>query len=138
MKVHHLKVVVFFEILWKIVKFVIWCVILIVLVIFGKKIWDKKNNKKEQDLELISKKRRDHLMSRISPVVSNGDFYKSQKNQQEEMGFTSNTSNVRSQEPIVNETLDIFDTVSNEPLSNDATLLGGLDDLGADVTQENY
>jgi hypothetical protein len=108
---------------------------LFVLAIAGKKLWDNKNNKKEQNLELLSKKRRDHLMSRISPVVSNSDFYKSQKNPQEEMDFTNRTSKMKVQEPIINETLDIFDTVSDEFLRNKESLSGSLDDLDTNKTQ---
>ncbi|WP_332245031.1 LysM peptidoglycan-binding domain-containing protein [Francisella frigiditurris] len=47
---------------------------------FGKKYLDSRNDKKEKELELISKKRRDHLMSRISPVVSDVEFYRTDKN----------------------------------------------------------
>lgn len=125
------------ETLWQIVKLVIYAAILFVLALFGKKIWDNKNNKKEQDLELLSKKKRDHLMSRISPVVSNSDFYKSQKNSQEEMDFTSSTSNVQISEPTINETLDIFDTVSGESLRNDESLSVALDDLYTAATHES-
>ncbi|MFC4893025.1 peptidoglycan-binding protein [Pseudofrancisella aestuarii] len=47
---------------------------------FGKKYLDSRNDKKEKELEIISKKRRDHLMSRISPVVSDVGFYRTDKN----------------------------------------------------------
>ncbi len=61
----------------KIIKFIFSLVILAGLFIAAKKVWDNRNSKKAEEQELISKKKRDHLMSRISPVVSDTDFYKS-------------------------------------------------------------
>ncbi|MGQ4005833.1 LysM peptidoglycan-binding domain-containing protein [Francisellaceae bacterium CB300] len=62
----------------KIIKFIFSLVILAGLFIAAKKVWDNRNSKKAEEQELISKKKRDHLMSRISPVVSDTDFYKSE------------------------------------------------------------
>lgn len=66
----------------KLAKFIFVIIILLGLFIFGKRFWDSRNSKKEQELEVLSKKRRDHLMSRISPVVSDSDFYKADDSHQ--------------------------------------------------------
>jgi hypothetical protein len=61
----------------KIIKFIFSLVILAGLFIAAKKVWDNRSSRKAEEQELISKKKRDHLMSRISPVVSDTGFYKS-------------------------------------------------------------
>ncbi|MDE4965896.1 peptidoglycan-binding protein, partial [Francisella tularensis subsp. holarctica] len=58
---------------------IIYVIILAVVVVVGKRFWETRNSNKEQELELISKKKRDLLMSRISPVVSDNEFYRSYK-----------------------------------------------------------
>ncbi|ALB01250.1 peptidoglycan-binding protein [Francisella persica ATCC VR-331] len=71
-------------------RFIIYAMILAVVVIVGKRFWETRSSRKEQELELISKKKRDHLMSRISPVVSDNEFYRSNKvnnSPQEEFDF---------------------------------------------------
>ncbi|MDE5000728.1 peptidoglycan-binding protein, partial [Francisella tularensis subsp. holarctica] len=60
-------------------RFIIYVIILAVVVVVCKRFWETRNSKKEQELELISKNKRDHLMSRISPVVSDNEFYRSDK-----------------------------------------------------------
>ncbi|APC92287.1 MULTISPECIES: LysM peptidoglycan-binding domain-containing protein [Francisella] len=75
-------------------RFIIYILILAVVIIVGKRFWETRNSRKEQELELISKKKRDHLMSRISPVVSDNEFYKSDKvnnSPQEEFDFFGTT-----------------------------------------------
>ena len=82
---------------WGSFRFIIYVIILAVVVIVGKRFWETRSSRKEQELELISKKKRDHLMSRISPVVSDNEFYRSDKvnnSPQEEFDFfgTAKTS----------------------------------------------
>ncbi len=59
------------------IKFILSLVVLAGLFIAAKKVWDNRSYRKAEEQERISKKKRDHLMSRISPVVSDADFYKS-------------------------------------------------------------
>ncbi len=51
-------------------------IVIAVVGFFGKKHWDRRSLRKEEEMEVISKKRRDHLMSRISPVVSDASYYR--------------------------------------------------------------
>ncbi|GAB4222309.1 MAG: LysM peptidoglycan-binding domain-containing protein [Francisella sp.] len=72
-------------------KFIVYVFILGLLIIFAKRFWENRALKREQELELISKRKRDHLMSRISPVVSDSDFYKPEEdknNLQQEFDFS--------------------------------------------------
>jgi len=70
------------------IKLILSVVVLLGLLISAKKIWDNRSSRKAQEQEIISKKKRDHLMSRISPVVSGPGFYQStDKNSQEELDF---------------------------------------------------
>ncbi|OIN83544.1 LysM peptidoglycan-binding domain-containing protein [Francisella sp. TX07-6608] len=81
-------------------RFIIYVIILAVVVVVGKRFWETRNSRKEQELELISKKKRDHLMSRISPVVSDNEFYRSDKvnnSPQEEFDFFGAAKSSRSQ-----------------------------------------
>lgn len=76
-------------------KLIVYIVILAAIVLVGKRIWESQSSKREQEQELISKKKRDHLMSRISPVVSDNDFYRPRDTNmgpQEEFDFFGNTT----------------------------------------------
>ena len=87
-------------------RFIIYVIILAVIAIVGKRFWETRSSKKEQELELISKKKRDHLMSRISPVVSDNEFYRSDKinnSPQEEFDFFGSTKTSRPQSTAINE-----------------------------------
>lgn len=87
-------------------RFIIYVIILAVVVVVGKRFWETRNSKKEQELELISKKKRDHLMSRISPVVSDNEFYRSDKvnnSPQEEFDFFGAAKSSRSEVTTVDE-----------------------------------
>ncbi|APC95171.1 LysM peptidoglycan-binding domain-containing protein [Francisella tularensis subsp. novicida] len=87
-------------------RFIIYAIILAVVVVVGKRFWETRNSKKEQELELISKKKRDHLMSRISPVVSDNEFYRSDKvnnSPQEEFDFFGAAKSSRSEVTTVDE-----------------------------------
>lgn len=87
-------------------RFIIYVIILAVVVVVGKRFWETRNSKKEQELELISKKKRDHLMSRISPVVSDNEFYRSDKvnnSPQEEFDFFGSTKTSRPQSTVISE-----------------------------------
>lgn len=91
--------------LWSLFKLVFYIVVLAGIALVGKRFWESRNTKKEQELELISKKKRDHLMSRISPVVSDNDFYKSENSAdndgpQEEFDFFGNNINLQPQRPV--------------------------------------
>ena len=81
------------------IKFIFSLAILAGLFIAAKKVWDNKSSKKEEELELISKKKRDHLMSRISPVVSDTGFYSSADNApQNEFDFFATKNNTTQSE----------------------------------------
>ncbi|WP_150467885.1 LysM peptidoglycan-binding domain-containing protein [Francisella sp. SYW-9] len=100
-------------------KLIVYIVILGVLFFIAKKYWEGRSSKKELELEIQGKKKRDHLMSRISPVVSDNDFYKSENSHkptpQEEFDFFANE-----QESNQQDTLDLDDTDTNfEEKSND-------------------
>jgi hypothetical protein len=100
-------------------KLIVYVVILGVLFFIAKKYWEGRNSKKELELEIHGKKKRDHLMSRISPVVSDNDFYKSenphQPTPQEEFDFFANE-----QESNQQDALDLGDTdTSFEEKPND-------------------
>ncbi|AEE88017.1 LysM domain membrane protein [Francisella cf. novicida Fx1] len=87
-------------------RFIIYVIILAAVVVVGKRFWETRNSKKEQELELISKKKRDHLMSRISPVVSDNEFYRSDKvnnSPQEEFDFFGAAKSSRSEVTTVDE-----------------------------------
>lgn len=66
-----------------ILKVIIYFLIVVALGYVAKKTWDKRIFKKEEELEILSKKRRDHLMSRISPVVSDVGFYASNESNED-------------------------------------------------------
>lgn len=91
-----------------IVKLIFILIVLLGAFILGKRFWDSRNSRKEQELEILSKKKRDHLMSRISPVVSDSDFYKSDvetHGPQEEFDFfdgSQKASQSRNKSNIVN------------------------------------
>lgn len=88
-----------FSFLGSLFKFIVYIVVLAVAVIVGRRFWETRNSKKEQELEIISRKKRDHLMSRISPVVSGNEFYSSRKSNsgpQEEFDFFDNANKVNS------------------------------------------
>jgi len=59
-------------------KLIVYLVILAAITLVGKRVWENQSSRKELELEIEGKRKRDHLMSRISPVVSDNDFYKSQ------------------------------------------------------------
>ncbi|AIT09429.1 peptidoglycan-binding protein [Candidatus Francisella endociliophora] len=87
-------------------KLIIYIVILIAVVFIGKRIWESKSIKREQEKEILGKKKRDHLMSRISPVVSDNDFYRSRDahhGPQEEFDFFGNVGTSEPQRPVLNE-----------------------------------
>ena len=71
-----------------IVKIIILLAIFVAIFIFGRRYLQNKMFIKEQEDEIKAKKKREHLMSRISPVVSDTDFYKSSdKKAQTEFDF---------------------------------------------------
>ena len=79
----------------KLIKFIFSLIILVGLFIAAKKVWDNRNSKKAQEQEIIAKKKRDHLMSRISPVVSDTGFYKSaNEGPQEAFDFFATRNNM--------------------------------------------
>ncbi|MFV9973123.1 MAG: LysM peptidoglycan-binding domain-containing protein [Francisella endosymbiont of Hyalomma asiaticum] len=87
-------------------RFIIYVIILAVVVIVGKRFWETRSSRKERELELISKKKRDHLMSRISPVISNNKFYRSDKannSPQEEFDFFGTAKTFRSHTTAIDE-----------------------------------
>lgn len=87
-------------------RFIIYVIILAVVVIVGKRFWETRSSRKEQELELISKKKRDHLMSRISPVVSDNEFYRSDKannSPQEEFDFFGTVKTSRPHTTAIDE-----------------------------------
>jgi Tfp pilus assembly protein FimV len=109
-------------------KLVFYILILAVIFFFAKRFWDSRNSKKELKLEIISKKKRDHLMSRISPVVSDNDFYRPDRannGPQEEFDFFDNAGGFgasESQKNIIKEQDDYDDIANgrlNDPLDND-------------------
>lgn len=57
-------------------KLIVYIVILVAIVFVGKRVWESQNSKRQLELEVEGKRKRDHLMSRISPVVSDNDFYR--------------------------------------------------------------
>ncbi|GMN89158.1 LysM peptidoglycan-binding domain-containing protein [Francisella sciaenopsi] len=82
-----------FSFLGSLFKFIVYVVVLAVVIIIGRRFWETRSTKKEQELEIISRKKRDHLMSRISPVVSGNEFYSSRRSHngpQEEFDFFNN------------------------------------------------
>lgn len=83
---------------------VVYIVIFGIIFFIARKFWTGRNTKKELELEIIGKRKRDHLMSRISPVVSDNDFYKSdnshQQTPQEEFDFFTNNEESVSQESL--------------------------------------
>lgn len=85
-------------------NFIVLMVILGVGGFFFRKYLLERSSKKEQELEIISKRKRDHLMSRISPVVSDNDFYKSdnsdQQTPQEEFDFFANNEEAISEDHL--------------------------------------
>ncbi|MBD5784325.1 peptidoglycan-binding protein, partial [Francisella tularensis subsp. holarctica] len=86
--------------------FIIYCIILTVIVVIGKRFWETRNSKKYQELEFLAKKKRDHLMSRISQVVSDNEFYRSDKvnnSPQEEFDFFVAAKSSRSEVTTVDE-----------------------------------
>ena len=84
----------------KLIKFIFSLVILAGLFIATKKVWDNRSSKKAEERELISKKKRDHLMSRISPVVSDTGFYRSADNElQDEFDFFPTKNDIVQSEP---------------------------------------
>ncbi|MED7788191.1 LysM peptidoglycan-binding domain-containing protein [Francisella sp. 19X1-34] len=91
-------------------RLVVYIIILVALFFIAKKLWEGRNSKKELELEIQGKKKRDHLMSRISPVVSDNDFYKSesspQPTPQEEFDFFDNEQEPSHQQ----DTLDLDHT----------------------------
>ena len=78
----------------KLIRLISSLVILIALFIVAKKIWNDRSSRKAQEQEIISKKKRDHLMSRISPVVSSAGFYTSEKDSQEAFDFFATKNNM--------------------------------------------
>ncbi|MEY8702618.1 LysM peptidoglycan-binding domain-containing protein [Francisella philomiragia] len=79
-----------FSFLGSLFKFIVYVVVLVIAIIVGRRFWETTRTKKEQELEIISRKKRDHLMSRISPVVSGNEFYSSRRSHnapQEEFDF---------------------------------------------------
>ncbi|AJI45016.1 LysM peptidoglycan-binding domain-containing protein [Francisella tularensis subsp. novicida] len=114
-------------------RFIIYVIILAVVVVVGKRFWETRNSRKEQELELISKKKRDHLMSRISPVVSDNEFYRSDKvnnSPQEEFDFFGAAKSSRSQVTTTDEEIqsqqeseDIFE----QPAQNEEDLFAQRD-----------
>lgn len=74
----------------KLLKLISSLIVLGGIAIAVKKIWDNRSTKKAQEQEIESKKKRDHLMSRISPVVSDSDFYKAE-NDDLQQGFDFST-----------------------------------------------
>ena len=85
-------------------KLIVYIAILAAVFLIAKKFWEGRNTKKEQELEILGKRKRDHLMSRISPVVSDNDFYKSdnadQQTPQEEFDFFANNQGSPSEDDI--------------------------------------
>ncbi|BCD91708.1 peptidoglycan-binding protein [Francisella halioticida] len=85
-------------------KLIVYIAILAVIFFIAKKFWEGRNSKKEQKLEILGKRKRDHLMSRISPVVSDNDFYKSdnaqQQTSQEEFDFFANNEKSNSEDKL--------------------------------------
>lgn len=91
------------------VKLVIYIAILAGLFLVAKKFWDNRSDKKEQELEIIGKKKRDHLMSRISPVVSGNEFYKAETantGPQEEFDFFNENVETQDSSPIYDQNQD--------------------------------
>ena len=88
-----------FSFLGSLFKFIVYVVVLAVVIIVGRRFWETRSTKKEQELEIISRKKRDHLMSRISPVVSGNEFYSSRRSHnspQEEFDFFNNANKASS------------------------------------------
>lgn len=88
-----------FSFLGSLFKFIVYVVVLAVVIIVGRRFWETRSTKKEQELEIISRKKRDHLMSRISPVVSDNEFYSSRRSHnspQEEFDFFNNANKANS------------------------------------------
>ncbi|QIW10844.1 LysM domain-containing protein [Francisella sp. LA112445] len=111
-------------------KLIVYIVILGVLFFIAKKYWEGRSSKKELELEIQGKRKRDHLMSRISPVVSDNDFYKSesshhQQTPQEEFDFFANE-----QEASQQDTLDLGQA--------ETTLNDEIKDLNADNLENSY
>ncbi|MEY8716889.1 LysM peptidoglycan-binding domain-containing protein [Francisella philomiragia] len=88
-----------FSFLGSLFKFIVYVIVLAVVIIVGRRFWETRSTKKEQELEIISRKKRDHLMSRISPVVSGNEFYSSRKSHnspQEEFDFFNSSNKASS------------------------------------------
>ncbi|MBK2079410.1 LysM peptidoglycan-binding domain-containing protein [Francisella orientalis] len=88
-----------FSFLGSLFKFIVYVVVLAVVIIVGRRFWETRSTKKEQELEIISRKKRDHLMSRISPVVSGNEFYsfrRSHDSPREEFDFFNNANKANS------------------------------------------
>ncbi|KEI35256.1 LysM peptidoglycan-binding domain-containing protein [Allofrancisella frigidaquae] len=92
---------------FSIFKLILSLLILVVLSFVAKKVWENISSKKELELALISKRKRDHLMSRISPVVSDRDFYKTQQTLQSEFDFF-NDNPTDKQEESVTKTPELY------------------------------
>ncbi|MBK2296812.1 LysM peptidoglycan-binding domain-containing protein [Francisella philomiragia] len=91
-----------FSFLGSLFKFIVYVIVLAVVIIVGRRFWETRSTKKEQELEIISRKKRDHLMSRISPVVSGNEFYSSRKSHdspQEEFDFFNSSNKASSSAP---------------------------------------
>lgn len=91
-----------FSFLGSLFKFIVYVIVLAVVIIIGRRFWETRSTKKEQELEIISRKKRDHLMSRISPVVSGNEFYSSRKSHdspQEEFDFFNSSNKASSSAP---------------------------------------
>ncbi|QIV95526.1 LysM domain-containing protein [Allofrancisella inopinata] len=88
-------------------KLILSLLILVTLSFVAKKVWENISSKKELELALISKRKRDHLMSRISPVVSDRDFYKTQQTLQSEFDFF-NDNPTDKQEELVTKTPEFY------------------------------
>ncbi|MBK2028467.1 LysM peptidoglycan-binding domain-containing protein [Francisella noatunensis] len=88
-----------FSFLGSLFKFIVYVIVLAVVIIVGRRFWETRSTKKEQELEIISRQKRDHLMSRISPVVSGNEFYSSRKSHnspQEEFDFFNSSNKASS------------------------------------------
>ena len=103
----------------KLIKFIFSLVILVGLFIAAKRVWDNRSSKKAEEQELISKKKRDHLMSRISPVVSDTGFYQSaEEGPQEAFDFFASKNNTAQAKPQNNDSEDYDE---NDLIGGEAT-----------------
>ncbi|AJC48220.1 LysM peptidoglycan-binding domain-containing protein [Allofrancisella guangzhouensis] len=116
-------------------KLVLSLLILAGLAVIAKKVWENISSKKELELELISKRKRDHLMSRISPVVSGRDFYMTQQTLQNEFDFFSDNTSDNQEEPVIKNT-DPYSEANLDILSDDLVEEFGENDNNVAVKTE--